>query len=71
MGEYVIDDVNGLTYDHRNIDDLAKKMQQFVDDPERAKKLGERGYAFSNDGEIPCIDQHIIALESCYKGLIE
>lgn len=70
MGEYVVDGVNGLTYEHRNVADLAKKMQQFVDDPELAKKLGAKGYAYSGDGQIPCIDQHINDLESCYKELI-
>lgn len=71
MGEYVVDGVNGLTYEHRNVNDLAKKMQQFVDDPVLARRLGERGYVYSDDGEIPCIDQHIADLEAYYKGLIQ
>ncbi len=71
MGEYVIDGVNGLTYKHRDVDALAKKMQVFVDNPLYAKQLGEKGYAFSDDGEIPCIDQHIVHLEACYKELMQ
>ena len=46
-------------------------MQVFVDDPQYARQLGEKGYAFSDDGEIPCIDQHIIDLEACYKELMQ
>ncbi|WP_435276372.1 glycosyltransferase family 4 protein [Psychrobium sp. nBUS_13] len=71
MGEYVIDGLNGLTYEHRNTDELAQKMQLMVDDPELAKTLGAKGYAYSDDGEIPCIDQHILDLEACYKGLLQ
>jgi len=71
MGEYVINDVNGLTYEHRNIEQLAEKMQMFVDDPAYAKDLGARGYAFSNSGEIPSIEQHIKDLENCYRKLIK
>lgn len=71
MGEYVINGVNGLTYDHRNVDSLAQKMQMFIDDPLYARQLGEKGYVFSVDGEIPCIDQHIIDLEAYYKGLMQ
>lgn len=71
MGEYVINGVNGLTYEHRNVDALAEKMQVFVDDPQYARQLGEKGYAYSEDGEIPCIDQHIIDLEARYKELMQ
>lgn len=70
MGEYVIDGLNGLTYEHRNVDELAKKMQILLDDPSLAKQLGERGYAFSEDGEIPDIDQHILDLENCYQKVL-
>jgi glycosyltransferase involved in cell wall biosynthesis len=70
MGEYVIDGVNGLTYEHRNVDDLAKKMQMLLDDPALAKQLGERGYAFSEDGDIPDIEQHVLNLESCYQKVL-
>ncbi|MFT6914783.1 MAG: glycosyltransferase involved in cell wall biosynthesis [Motiliproteus sp.] len=70
MGEYVEHQVNGLLYRHRDVDDLASQMQVLLDDPELARRLGERGYAYSEDGEIPCIDQHILDLEACYEGLV-
>lgn len=70
MGEYVKDGINGLTYQHRNADELAKKMQMLVDDPALAKKLGSHGYIYSDNGDIPSIDQHIIDLEDCYRKVM-
>ena len=70
MGEYVKDGINGLTYQHRNVNELAEKMQMLVDDPALAKKLGNRGYIYSDNGDIPSIDQHIIDLEDCYRKVM-
>jgi glycosyltransferase involved in cell wall biosynthesis len=70
MGEYVGHEVNGLLYEHRNIDSLAEQMQRFVDNPEFAEKLGQRGYLFSDDGQIPAIEQHILTLEAQYKRVM-
>lgn len=70
MCEYVHHEVNGLTYVHRDTGDLARQMQRLLDEPELAKILGQRGYPFSKDGNIPCIDQHIIDLESCYARVL-
>ncbi|NVK41562.1 MAG: glycosyltransferase [Oceanospirillaceae bacterium] len=70
MGEYVQHGVNGLTYEHRNVADLAQQMQSLLDDPALAKRLGERGYAFSEDGNIPDVNQHILDLEACYARVM-
>jgi len=70
MGEYVKHNVNGLLYEHRNINDLAKQMQTLLNDPSLAQRLGEKGYLFSDDGQIPDIEMHIHDLESHYKKLI-
>ncbi|MGE6473453.1 glycosyltransferase [Serratia proteamaculans] len=70
MGEYVQHQVNGLLYKHRDIDDLAAQMQRLLDDPALARQLGERGYLFSNDGDIPAIDQHIVDLEALYQRVM-
>jgi len=70
MGEYVKHGVNGLTYEHRNIDDLAKQMQTLLNDPVLADKLGSHGYLFSEDGDIPEISQHIEDLEACYREVM-
>ncbi|MCF6219078.1 MAG: glycosyltransferase [Gammaproteobacteria bacterium] len=69
MGEYVQRRVNGLLFRHRDVDALASQMQALLNDPELAQTLGERGYVYSEDGEIPCIDQHILDLEACYQRL--
>jgi glycosyltransferase involved in cell wall biosynthesis len=66
MGEYVHHEVNGLTYQHRDTADLARQMQRLLDEPGLADQLGQRGYPFSEDGQIPDIDQHILDLEACY-----
>ena len=70
MGEYVKHNVNGLLYEHRNINDLAKQMQTLLDDPKLAERLGEKGYLFSDDGQIPDIESHIHDLEYHYKQLL-
>lgn len=70
MGEYVRHEVNGLLYKHRQVGDLAEQMQRLLDDPTLAQRLGARGYLFSDDGEIPAIDQHIVDLEALYKRVM-
>lgn len=70
MGEYVKHNVNGLLYEHRNINDLAKQMQTLLNDPSLAQRLGEKGYLFSDDGQIPDIEMHIDDLVNHYKRLI-
>jgi len=59
MGEYVKDGVNGFTFKHRDVDDLRRAMQQAIDEPARLKKLGERRYLYSDDGQIPSDEEHI------------
>lgn len=70
MAEYVIHENNGLLFKHRSVDSLAEQMQRFVDEPEWANNLGQTGYAFSDDGNIPDIETHIQDLESLYRGLL-
>jgi len=70
MSEYVQHEVNGLLYEHRDIADLAKQMQRLLNDPAFAQQLGQRGYLFSDDGEIPALDQHISDLEALYQRVV-
>lgn len=70
MGEYVQHEVNGLLYKHRDVSSLSQQMQRFVDDPALARRLGERGYLFSDDGEIPDIHSHVVDLEEQYKRVM-
>lgn len=71
MGEYVQHEVNGLLFEHRSAESLADQMQRFVDDPELAHRLGARGYLFSEDGDIPDVEQHVRDIESLYEGVLE
>jgi len=71
MGEYVHHEVNGLLYQHRDVNDLTIQMQRLLDNPSFAQLLGERGFLYSEDGEIPAIDEHIKDLEVLYKRIMK
>jgi|GEM_PF-5961945 hypothetical protein len=43
---------------------------RLLDDPAFAQQLGQRGYLFSDDGEIPALDQHISDLEALYQRVM-
>ena len=70
MAEYVGHEVNGLVYEHRSTEGLALQMQRMLDDPKRAHELGERGYLYSDDGQIPSIVDHVIEIEKLYEDVI-
>jgi len=70
MAEYVQHEVNGLLFRHRSHQSLAEQMQRFVDDPEMAKRLGERGYLFDESGDIPDIADHVREMERLYQFVI-
>ena len=70
MGEYVHHGINGLTFRHRDPDDLAVQMQRFVDDPALARRLGDRGYLYDDQGDVPAIDAHVEAVEGVYRRVI-
>lgn len=67
MREYVHHEKNGLLFTHRNPYCLAQQMQRLVDDPER---LGRRGYIQSEDGNVPDMRDHSLAIEGIYKKMI-
>lgn len=71
MSEYIHHEVNGLLYDFRDVDSLAKAMQRFLDNPLFAADLGKRGYLQTEDGNIPEISDHISQIESLYKQVSE
>jgi glycosyltransferase involved in cell wall biosynthesis/MoaA/NifB/PqqE/SkfB family radical SAM enzyme len=70
MAEYVHHGVNGLLFRHRDVADLAHKMAELMGDTERARLLGQRGYLFSEDGQIPAIGAHSEAVEQIYAELL-
>jgi hypothetical protein len=45
-------------------------MQEFVDDPDRARALGLRGYLYSEDGQVPSIEEHAREMEGIYLSAI-
>ena len=71
MSENIHHEVNGLLYDFRDVDSLAKAMQRFLDNPLFAADLGKRGYLQTEDGNIPEISDHISQIESLYKQVSE
>jgi glycosyltransferase involved in cell wall biosynthesis/MoaA/NifB/PqqE/SkfB family radical SAM enzyme len=70
MAEYVHHEVNGLLYKHRCATSLAAQMQRLVDDPALARQLGEQGHIFSANGDIPSIDDHVVAVERLYEQVL-
>lgn len=71
MAEYVLHEVNGLQFEHRSPGALAVQMQRFVDDPELARRLGQRGYAYSDTGEIPSVADQVERIEGIYRDVLE
>lgn len=71
MKEYVQHNVNGLLFDHRDIDSLREKLQYAVNHPEKLKLLGKKGYLYAENGEIPNIIEHCRGLRRKYNYLAE
>ena len=70
MAEYVHHEANGLRFRHRDPAALAAAMQRVVEDPGLARRLGERGYPFSETGDIPSVDEHVADIEALYDELL-
>ena len=70
MKEYVQHNVNGLLFEHRNANSLAEQMKFAVSNPDKMKKLGEKGYLYSADGSVPNIQDHCKELENIYSKFI-
>ena len=71
MAEYVRHEVNGLQFKHRSYQSLAAQMQRFVNAPDLARRLGQRGYVFSKSGDIPDIENHVREIENLYQRVLE
>ena len=70
MAEYVHHEVNGLLFKHRSIEHLSSQMQRFLDEPGFATKLGDRGYLYSESGDIPDIQSHVQHIEKLYMQVL-
>lgn len=71
MKEYVQHLVNGLLFEHRNVNSLTEQMQFAIANPEIMKELGKRGYLYSEDGSVPNIQDHCKELEKLYQQIIQ
>lgn len=71
MKEYVKHLENGLLFEHRNEDSLFKQMLFSVENQEKLKELGKRGYLYSRDGSVPNIQDHCNRLTEIYNTLIK
>lgn len=69
MSEYVSDGVNGLLFEHRNIDDLSQKMNKLSSDKNLYDKLQQKGYLYSDDGNIISTSEHIKQIEMVYHKI--
>ena len=49
----------------------GERMQQFVDDPALARRLGRRGYLYTENGDVPAIEDHVRAVERIYERVLE
>jgi glycosyltransferase involved in cell wall biosynthesis len=70
MAEYVQHQVNGLLFQHRDVDALTTQLQWALDHPQAMQALGNRGYLYSDDGRIPEIHAHCDQLIQMYQHII-
>jgi glycosyltransferase involved in cell wall biosynthesis/MoaA/NifB/PqqE/SkfB family radical SAM enzyme len=67
MKEYVQHKVNGLLFEHRNINSLKEQMRFAIANPILLRQFGEKGYLFSDNGSVPNIQNHCKELEKLYN----
>ena len=70
MKEYVAHNLNGLLFEHRNVESLYEQMKFAIDNPKKMKQLGAKGYLYSDKGEVPNIKIHCEKLMKYYNELI-
>jgi len=71
MAEYVNHKINGLLFEHRNVNSLIEQMQYAIDNQQEMKKIGEKMYLHSENGEVPNIIEHCQNLLEIYNKLIK
>ncbi|MHA1305361.1 MAG: glycosyltransferase, partial [Candidatus Heimdallarchaeaceae archaeon] len=64
MAEYVKNEVNGLTFERNNVEDLLDKINQFIKKPELIKKLG------NNSIEVQSAREHTKRVLALYDKLL-
>jgi glycosyltransferase involved in cell wall biosynthesis len=71
MREYVVHDVNGLLFAHRDFKSLAEQMRRLIEEPGLSERITKRGYMQSKDGHIPSIEMHTRQIVKWYEKFIE
>ncbi|TAE73262.1 MAG: glycosyltransferase [Bacteroidetes bacterium] len=71
MAEYVQHLENGLLFEHRNTKDLTEKMLFASENKNLMNELGKKGYLYSENGEVPNIENHCQILEKIYQKIIQ
>lgn len=69
MKEYVNHKINGLLFQFRDINDLADKMEYFIENEDQVEVLGQRGYLQSESGNIVSMQTHVTLVKQLYHNL--
>tara|TARA_B000000565_G_scaffold216995_3_gene170806 strand:+ start:16942 stop:18243 length:1302 start_codon:yes stop_codon:yes gene_type:complete len=70
MEEYILHDVNGLLFEHRNVQSLSDEMSRLAKDSNLYSRIANSGYLFSANSQIPKMEDHIREIEEIYKKAI-
>jgi glycosyltransferase involved in cell wall biosynthesis len=70
MKEFVEDNVNGLLFRHRNVNSLKDKMEFAATHPEQMIQFGQKGYLYSDTGDIVSIETHTMEILEIYNRAI-
>ena len=68
MIEYVHHNENGLIFKHRDTTSLYEQMLWALGHPKEMKKLGERGYLYSEDRHVPNVHDHCKTLIKLFEN---
>jgi len=58
-----------LTFTHRDASSLAQAILRAIQQPNILDKLGQHGYLYSDDGQVPSIESHVDQLIDLYSTL--
>lgn len=70
MGELVKNEINGLTFKHRDHNSLAAAMLKALNDPSSMCAMGAHGYLYSESGNVPCAFEHADKVLMLYARLL-
>jgi glycosyltransferase involved in cell wall biosynthesis len=71
MAEYVRHLENGLLFEHRSAESLGQQLQFALTHPELMRRLGQRGYLYHPQGQVPSVAEHCQQLEQHYQRLVQ